>query len=81
MDAEIYFQPFRAGLPGVLEGSFIKAEKSVFGLRVAPRLWYKKAKSVSEDAGWTQPAALPGVFVLRIGKVLKSILVLHVDDV
>ena len=64
----------------VPEGSLIKAIKGVFGLRVAPRLWYKKAKAVLEDAGWTQLASLPGVFVLGIGKVLKGILVLHVDD-
>ena len=80
MDAEVYFRPPREGLPGVPEGSLIKAIKGVFGLRVAPRLWYKKAKAVLEDAGWTQLASLPGVFVLRIGKVLKGILVLHVDD-
>ena len=80
MDAEVYFRPPREGLPGVPEGSLIKAIKGVFGLRVAPRLWYKKAKAVLEDAGWTQLVSLPGVFVLRIGKVLKGILVLHVDD-
>ena len=65
MDAEVYFRPPREGLPGVPEGSLIKAIKGVFGLRVAPRLWYKKAKAVLEDAGWTQLASLPGVFVLR----------------
>ena len=80
MDTEVYFRPPREGLPGVPEGSLIKAIKGVFGLRVAPRLWYKKAKAVLEDAGWTQLASLPGVFVLRIGNILKGILVLHVDD-
>ena len=80
MDAEVYFRLPREGLPRVPEGSLIKAIEGVFGLRVAPRLWCKKVKAVLEDAGWTQLASLPGVFVLRIGKILMSILVLHVDD-
>ena len=81
MNAEVYFRPPREGLLGVPEGSLIKAIKGVFVFRVAPRLWYKKAKAVLEDAGgWTQLASLPGVFVLRIGKILMGILVLHVDD-
>ena len=79
MDAEVYFRLPRGGLPGVPEGSLIKAIKGVFGLREAPRLWYKKAKVVLEDAGWIQLASLPGVFVLRIGKILMGTLVLHVD--
>ena len=62
MDAGVYFRPPREGLPGVPEGSFIKATKGVVSLRVAPRLWYKKAKAVLENAGWTQLASLPGVF-------------------
>ena len=82
MDAEVYFRFPREGLPGVPEGPFIKAIKGVFGCRVAPRLWYKKAKAVFEDAGrWLDSAGLtPWCFDLRIGKVLKGILVLHVDD-
>ena len=56
MDAEVYFRSPREGLPGVLERSLITAIKGVFGLRVAPRLLYKKAKTVLEDAGWTQLA-------------------------
>ena len=33
MDAEVYFRTPREGLPGVPEGSLIKAIKEVFGLR------------------------------------------------
>ena len=51
MDADVYFRPPREGLPGAPEGSLIKATKGVFGLRVAPRLWYRKAKAVLEDIG------------------------------
>ena len=80
MDAEVYFRRPCEGLLGVPEGSLIKAIKGVIGFRVAPRLWYKRAKAVLEDASWTQLASLPGVFVLRIGKILTGILVLHVDD-
>ena len=80
IDAEVYFRPPREGLPGVPEGSLIKAIKKVFGLRVAPPLRHKKTKTVLEDASWTKLALLPGVFVLRIGNILKGILVLHVDD-
>ena len=80
MDANVYFRPPREGLPGVPEGALIKAEKGVFGLRVAPRLWYKKARAVLEEAGWAQLSSLPGVFIFRVGKILRGLLVLHVDD-
>ena len=80
MDAEVYFRPPREGLPGMPGGSFIKAIRGIFGLKVAPRPWYKKAKAVLEDAGYTQLASLPGVFVLQTGMILMGILVLHVDD-
>jgi hypothetical protein len=82
METEIYFRPPKEGLPGVPEGALIKAEKGIFGLRVAPRLWYTKAKSVLEDAGWRQLATLPSVFILRSTSEqrLIGLLVLHVDD-
>ena len=80
MDVQLYFRPPKEGLPGVAPGSLIKAEKGVFGLRVAPRLWYKKAKSILEAAGFKTLYSLPGMFVLRIKGVLKGILMLHVDD-
>ena len=80
MNTELYFKPPREGLPGVPEGALIKAEKGVFGLRVAPRLWFTKAKSILETHGFKQLGSLPGVFVLRINGVLKGMLLLHVDD-
>ncbi len=80
MNTELYFKPPRERLPGVPEGALIKAEKGVFGLRVAPRLWFTKAKSILETHGFKQLGSLPGVFVLRINGVLKGMLLLHVDD-
>ena len=38
-NAEVCFRPPREGLPGMPEGSLIKAIKGLFGLRVAPRLY------------------------------------------
>ena len=80
METEVYFRPPREGLPGVPEGSLIKAEKGIFGLRVAPRLWYTKAKKILEKHGFRQLDSLPGVFVLRVNNVLQGIMLLHVDD-
>ena len=80
MDTQLYFRPPKEGLPGVAPGSLIKAEKGVFGLRVAPRLWFKKAKSILESAGFRALHSLPGMFVLRIDGTLNGILMLHVDD-
>ena len=80
MDTQLYFRPPKEGLPGVAPGSLIKAEKGVFGLRVAPRLWFKKAKAILESAGFRALHSLPGMFVLRIKGILKGILMLHVDD-
>ena len=80
MAEEVYFRPPREGLPGVPPGSLIKAKKGIFGLRVAPRNWYKKAKKNIVHRGWKELGALPGVFVLMVDNILRGILLLHVDD-
>ena len=61
-------------------GSLIKAKNGIFGLRVAPRKWYKKAKKTIVHRGWKELGALPGVFVFMVDNVLRGILLLHVDD-
>ena len=80
MTEEVYFRPPREGLPDVPPGSLIKAKKGIFGLRVAPRLWFKKAKATVIKQGWRELGALPGVFVLKVNNILQGILLLHVDD-
>ena len=80
MMTEVYFKPPKEGLPGVPPGSLIKAKKGIFGLRVAPRLWFKKAKKTIVDAGWQDLAAIPGVFVFKVNGILRGMILLHVDD-
>ena len=80
MAEEVYFRPSRKGLPGVPPGSLIKAKKDMFGLRVAPRNWYKKAKKTFVHRGWKELGALPGVFVRMVNNILRGILLLHVDE-
>ena len=80
MDEELYFKPPRDGLPGVPEGALILALKGVFGLRIAPRLWWKKAEKTINDAGFQALSSLPGFFVIRENKRLAGIILLHVDD-
>ena len=73
----MYFRPPREGLPGVLPGSLTRAKKGIFGLRVAPRNWYKKT---IVERGWKELGALPGVFVFMMNGNLRGFLFLHVDD-
>ena len=80
MTEEVYFRPPREGLPGVPPGSLIKAKKGIFGLRVAPRNWFKKAKKTITYRGWKELGALPGVFVFMVNGILRGLLLLHVDD-
>ena len=47
---------------------------------MAPRNWYKKTKKTITHRGWKELGALPGVFVFMVDDVLKSILLLHVDN-
>lgn len=85
LEEELYFRPPKEGLPGVPKGALIRALKGVFGLRIAPRLWWKKARADIIAAGFQELSLLPGVFLLRdkdqSGKeILVGLLVLHVDD-
>ena len=61
MIEEVHFRIPREGIPGVLPRSLIKDKKSIFGLRVASRNWYKKAKKTITYRGWKKLGALPGV--------------------
>ena len=60
--------------------SLIKAKKGIFGLRLVPRNWYKKAKKITTHRVWKELGALPGVFVFIVDDVLRGSLLLHVDD-
>ena len=65
MAEEVYVRPPREGLPSVPPGFPIKAKKSIFGLRVAPINWYKKAKKTIVHRGWKELGAIPGIFCLH----------------
>ena len=79
---ELYVHPPKEGLAGVEPGSLIKMVKGVYGLREAPRLWYKKAREAILDAGWEELQTAKATFVVRDPKTkeLCGMMVLHVDD-
>ncbi len=69
------------GFPLGSEELRCRLEKSLYGLRQAPRAWHQKLKSALEGMGFEESVADPGLFLLRdeSGSVVSYLLV-HVDD-
>ena len=78
---DIYVRPPIDGNYNLEKGSLLKLEKGVYGLKEAPRLWYLKARSLIQQAGWKELSCAKAVFVMRNKQSrLTGMMVLHVDD-
>ncbi len=83
---DIYIKPPKEGLPGIREGQVLRLNKGAYGLANAPRLWWRRIRSILESVGMTELKLLPCTFAKwhrdKNGNKIKlsGILALHVDD-
>jgi hypothetical protein len=76
LEEEIYIeQPKGFELPGMV----CRLQKSIYGLRQAPRVWYTKLKGVLEEINFQASDADPGLFT-RHDKSSTAHVLVHVDD-
>ena len=66
---------------GVLSGTLVKLNKSLYGLRQASRQWFRHLKDCFLVLDFEQCLADPCVFRLMEGDAVVLTLVVHVDDV
>jgi hypothetical protein len=81
VEREIYLDPPRGGLPGIIPGQLLKARKAIYGFAEAARLFWLALKEHLEADGWRESKLEPALFYLRSKGRLVGILVTHVDDI
>lgn len=82
---ELYFRvPSGTGpckIPGLVEGSLLRLNKSIYGTNTAASAWYLAIVEILIVLGWTQLKFEPATFVWRSTEnELFGILCLHVGD-
>eukprot|EP00438_Fugacium_kawagutii_P008061 Skav219569 [mRNA] locus=scaffold3203:12014:25029:+ [translate_table: standard] len=80
VNRDIYLEQPRTGLPGLARGQLLKARKAIYGFSEAARMFWLALKEHLESDGWEESRLEPALFYLREGKILRGILVTHVDD-
>lgn len=78
---EIYLDPPKGGLPGLVPGQLLRANKAIYGFAEAARLFWLALKEHLESDGWKESRLEPALFYLRWKQRLVGILVTHVDDI
>jgi transposase InsO family protein len=77
LEEEIYMQP-PEGFPPKEAGNVWKLKKSIYGLKQAARMWYKKFKSSLDEMGFQRTNSDHAVFTRRTGGF--ACVAFHVDD-
>jgi len=78
LEEEIYMHA-PDGFPTNKPGHVWKLQKSIYGLKQAARMWYKKLKDSLDDLGYQRTASDHAVFVRRTGEF--NCIAFHVDDI
>lgn len=77
LEEEIYMHP-PEGFPPQKAGNVWKLMKSIYGLKQAARMWYKKFKSSLDEMGFQRTNSDHAVFIRRSGGF--ACVAFHVDD-
>ncbi|KAL2922825.1 Retrovirus-related Pol polyprotein from transposon TNT 1-94 [Bienertia sinuspersici] len=78
LDEEVYMRP-PPGFHGSAPGLVCRLQKSLYGLRQAPRCWFAKLASALKRYGFVQSYSDYSLFTMTSGDIQLSILV-YVDD-
>ncbi|CAE7562382.1 RE1 [Symbiodinium sp. CCMP2592] len=76
----LLLRPPPGGLPGVPEGSLLRAIKPVYGTRDAPRGFFKRLNNVAVRQGLLPVPNEHAAYVLRDDDGIQGMMVSHVDD-
>ncbi|MBY3556005.1 hypothetical protein HGI15_21915, partial [Modestobacter lapidis] len=79
LEEEIYMKQPEGFVARGKENLVCKLEKSLYGLKQSPRMWYQKFDSYAQQIGFTRSHADHCVYVKREGEMFV-ILTLYVDD-